>query len=95
MFRLGAVIIGAAAAATLTGQRRAEAAPPYGCAGLDQCANCSNYPRQGCCCWYVNLIGACRIIMCCDRYNSGLCNTCGTGSNCNCICSYTVCQGCC
>ena len=96
LFRLGAVIVGAAAAATLADQRRAEAAPtPTGCVGPGQCANCSNYPRQGCCCWYVNVPGTCRIIMCCDRHDDGLCDNCTEHNNCNCICPYTVCTVCC
>jgi hypothetical protein len=98
LVRLGAVIIGAAAAGTLASQQKAFASPVC-CSGLPSCGaighSCCCGSNDGCCCWWCQVSGTCHLYSCCDRFNGGLCNFCGTGQNCNCICSYLVCSGCC
>ncbi len=97
--RLGAVIVGAAAAGTLAGQQKAFASPAC-CSGFPACGwigySCCCGSSYGCCCWWCQPSGSCHLYACCDRHNGGACNTCDPNyTNCNCICVYLVCSGCC
>ena len=98
--RLGAVMIGAAAAGVLATQEKASAAPAC-CSGFSSCGSlgysCSGGSSFGCCCWWCQPSGSCHMYACCDRYNgTSSCADCGGSIHlCTCICSYLVCTGCC
>jgi hypothetical protein len=86
--RVGAVIIGAAAAGTLAAQEKASAAPPVCCYGLNACSQVGcgcGAAGSGTCCWWCQQPGSCHMYECCDK-------SCSRGS---CICSRLVCTGCC
>lgn len=89
--RLGAVIVGAAAASILVDQEKAVAAAPLCCGGYNACSEdgclCQSCCGTSCCCWWCST-SSCHAYECIDV-------PCRFSVKGKCICVRLVCSGCC